>query len=97
MWAGANAVGLFRVFGVLGPGLAAVDGWLGAPLLGQSPHSPVDILVATQQVADDAAVQQGAVGIGVGQVGGHHAQSVELVPPLGLSPNPEFSSLIAQL
>ena len=55
--------------GVPGPGLAAVDGGLGAPLLRQPPHAPVDIIAEAQQVADDAAVQQGAVGVGVGQVG----------------------------
>ena len=63
----------------LGPGLAAVDRRLGAPLLRQPPHAPVHLLVEPQQVADYAAVQQGTVGVGVGQVGGQQVQLAELV------------------
>ena len=46
-----------HVLGVLGAGLAAVDGGLGAPLLGQAADAAVDVLVEAQQVADDPAVQ----------------------------------------
>ena len=31
----------------------------------------VCVLVEAEEVADDAAVQEGAIGVGVGQVGGH--------------------------
>ena len=52
---------------------------LGAPLGGYQPDGAVDVLVKTQQVADDAAVQQGAVGVGVGQVGRLEFFAAELV------------------
>ena len=52
---------------------------LGAPLSGEAAYGAVGVFVEAQQVADYAAVQQGAVGVGVGQVGGHQVQLAELV------------------
>ena len=56
-----------------------MDGRFGAPLPRQPPHSPVHVLAEAQQVADYPAVQQGAVGVGVGQVGGLQVEAAELV------------------
>ena len=52
---------------------------LGAPLGGYQADGAVDVLVKAQQVADDAAVQQGAVGVGVGQVGRLQFQGAKLI------------------
>ena len=56
-----------------------MDGRLGAPLGGEAADGAVHFLAEAQQVADDAAVQQGAVGVGVGQVGGQQVQLAKLV------------------
>ena len=56
-----------------------MDGGLGAPLGGQAADGAVHVLAKAQQGADYTAVQQGAVGVGVGQVGGQQVQLAELV------------------
>ena len=61
---------LHHKLGVFGAGLAAVDGGFSAPLGGEAAHSLVYVFVEAQQVADYTAIQVGAVGVGVGQVGG---------------------------
>ena len=43
---------------------AAVDGGFGAPYGGEAADGLVDFLVEAKEVADDAAVQEGAVGVG---------------------------------
>ena len=67
---GAMVESLLHVRGILGPSLAAVDAGFGAPLLGEATDGPVGGVIEAEQVADYAAVQQGAVGVSVGQVGG---------------------------
>ena len=47
-----------------------MDAGLAAPLGGEAAHTPVDFFVETQQIADHPAVEQCAVGVGVGEVGG---------------------------
>ena len=59
--------------------LAAVDGWFGAPLGGEEAHCLIDVFAEAEQVADDAAVEEGAVGVGVGEVGGLEVEVAELV------------------
>ncbi len=39
---------------------------LGAPLGGQTAHGVVAVFIKTQQVADDTAVEQSAVRVGIG-------------------------------
>ena len=68
-----------KKIGSLGTLLAAVDGRLGAPLGRQTPHPNVDVLVESQQVADDAVVQQGAIGVSIGQECGHQLLVTKLV------------------
>ena len=62
---------LFDVGCACGTGLAAVDAGLGAPFLGEATNGPVSCFVEAEKIGDDATVEQGAVGVGVGQVGGH--------------------------
>ena len=61
---------LFDVFGRFGTGLAAVDGGFGAPFRTETANRAVDVLIKAQQIADHLAVEESAVGVGVGQVGG---------------------------
>ena len=70
---------LHHKLGVFGAGLAAVDGGFGAPLGGEAAHSLVYVFVEAQQVADYTAIQVGAVGIGVSQVGGFQLPVAEVV------------------
>ena len=70
---------LFDVGCACGTGLAAVDAGLGAPFLGEAADGPVSCFVEAEQVADDATVQEGAVGVGVGQVGGHEVAFAKVV------------------
>lgn len=53
----------------LWPVLPAVDGRLGAPFGGEAADCYVDLLVEAEEIADDAPIQEGAVGVGVGKVG----------------------------
>ena len=55
--------------GVFGAGFAAVDGGFGAPFGGEAADAFVGFFVEAQEVADDAAVEEGAVGVGIRQVG----------------------------
>ena len=59
--------------------LAAVDRRLCAPLGGETPHCGVGVLIEAEEVADDAPVQEGAVGVGVREVGGLQVFVTELV------------------
>ena len=52
---------------------------LGAPLGGKLADSAVGVLIEPKQVAHHPTVQQGAVGVGVGQVGRPEVQFLELV------------------
>ncbi len=47
-------------------GFAAVDAGFGAPFAGHQPDGAVGGFVETEEVADDAAVEEGAVRVGVG-------------------------------
>ena len=76
---GERQPNLYHQRGVLGAGFAAVDGGFGAPLGGEAAHSLIDAFVEAEQVADNAAVEQGAVGVGVGQVGGFQLPVAEVV------------------
>ena len=69
---------LHHKLGVFGAGFAAVDGGFGAPLGGEAAHSLVYVFVEAQQVADYTAIQVGAVGIGVSQVGGFQLPVAEV-------------------
>ena len=59
--------------------LAAVDGWLGAPFGGEAADGDIGGFVEVEEIADDAAVEEGAVGVGVGEVGGLELEGAELV------------------
>ena len=61
------------------PFLAAVDGWFGAPLGGEQAYCLIDVFIEAEQVADDTAVKEGAVFVGVGEVGGLEVEVAELV------------------
>ena len=56
-----------------------MDGGFGAPLGRQAAHSLVYVFVEARQVADYTAIQVGAVGVGVGQVGGFQLPVAEVV------------------
>ena len=56
-----------------------MDGGFGAPLSGEAAHSLVYVFVEAQQVADYTAIQVGAVGVGVSQVGGFQLPVAEFV------------------
>ncbi len=47
-----------------------MDGGFGAPFGGEAADVLVDGFVEAEEAADDAAVEQGAVGVGVGEVSG---------------------------
>ena len=66
-------------FSIAGAALAAVDGWLGAPFGGEAADGYVGGFIEAEQVAADAAVEEGAVGIGVGEVGGLELEVTEFV------------------
>ena len=68
---GLDYPGSHYEFGACGTGFTAVDGGFGAPFLGQAAHPLVDGFVEAQQIAYHPPVQQGTVGVGVGQVSGH--------------------------
>ena len=61
---------LFDVGCAFGASLAAVDAGFGAPFGGEAADGPVGCIVETEKIADDATIQEGTVGVGVGQVGG---------------------------
>ena len=44
----------------------------------------VDVLVEAEEIADDAAIEEGAVGVGVGEVGGRRFLCRCGVPWVGL-------------
>ncbi len=50
--------------------LPAMHRRLGAPLGGKAADCFVDILAETEKIADDAPIQEGAIGVGVREVGG---------------------------
>ena len=56
-----------------------MDGWLGAPFGGEAADGGVGGFVEVEEVADDAAVEEGAVRVGVGEVGGLEPEGAELV------------------
>ena len=64
---------------VAGTFFAAVDGGFGAPLFGEAADGLVDVLGEAEEVADYALVEVGAVGVGVGEVGGHEVAVAEVV------------------
>ena len=57
-------------------------GRLGAPFGGEAAYGLVDLLAVAEEIADDAAVEEGAVGVGVGEVGGQKVLVAELVEDL---------------
>ena len=59
--------------------LPAMHGRFGAPLGGEAADCLVDIFAEAQEIADDATVQEGAVGVGVCEVGGHQIFVPELL------------------
>ena len=59
--------------------LPSMHGRLGAPFGGEAAHGPVDLLIEAEKVADDTAVEEGSVRVGVGEVGGHQILVAELV------------------
>jgi len=52
---------------------------LGAPLGREAADGLVDILVEAQEIADYAPVQEGTIGVGVGEVSGHQVLVPELL------------------
>ena len=79
-WCGeVPALRLDYELSALWPRLAAVDRRLCAPLGGEAPHCGVGVLVEAEEVADDAPVQEGAVGVCVREVGGLQVFVTELV------------------
>ena len=73
------AQSLLHVSGILGTSLAAVDTGLGAPFLGEPPDGAVGCFVKAEEVADDTAVQQSTVRVGIGEVGGHEVAFAKVV------------------
>ena len=65
--------------GRLGAGFAAVDAGFGAPFGGQAAYGLIDGIVKAEEVADYLAVEEGAVGVGIGQVGRHQLTVAEVV------------------
>ena len=63
----------------LRPLLPPMHGRLRAPLGGETADGLVDLLVEAEEIADDAAVEEGAVGVGVGEEGGEQVLLAELV------------------
>ena len=61
------------------PCFPAVDRRLCAPLGGEPTHCGVGVLVEAEEIADDAPVQESAVGVCVREVGGLQLHVTELV------------------
>lgn len=75
-----------------GAGLAAVDAGFGAPFGGEAADGLIGCMVEAEEIADDAAVEKGAVGIGVGQVGGLRTLMLMVLPQSLASTQALFST-----